>query len=96
MTKIAELPVFDPAEFIDNPEDAAAYFSAVIDEGDPSELAKALGVIARAKGMSQIAEQTGLTREALYKALRDGAQPRFDTVRRVCKALGLHLTVDAA
>lgn len=56
---------------------------------------RALGVVARARGMTQVAQDAGLAREALYKALRPGAQPRFDTVQRVCAALGLRLTVTA-
>jgi len=65
-------------------------------ENDAGLLAAALGDIARARGMSQIAEAAGLTREALYKALRPGAQPRFDTIARVCAALGMRLTVEPA
>ncbi len=65
----------------------------VIEEGDAGELARALGVAARARGMAQIAEESGIGREALYKALRADAQPRFDTISRVCKALGVKLVV---
>lgn len=64
----------------------------VIDEQDPAELAHALGVVTRARGMSQISQAAGITREALYKALRPGANPRFDTIHRVCAALGVKLT----
>lgn len=91
MTKIADLPTFDMAEHLKTDEDVAAYLSLVLEEDDPSELAHALGVIARARGMSEIASASGLTREALYKALRPGSQPRFDTIRRVCAALGVRL-----
>ena len=63
----------------------------VIEEGDASELAYALGVAAKARGMSEIAKAAGLTREALYKALRSNAHPRFDTISRVCGALGVRL-----
>ena len=59
-------------------------------------LAAALGDIARAKGMAEISQKSGLTREALYKALRPGAQPRFDTIQRVCGALGVRLKVEPA
>ena len=72
-------------------EDIAAYVTMVIEEGDSSELAHALGVAARARGMSEIAQAAGLTREALYKALRPNAHPRFDTINRVCTALGVRL-----
>lgn len=91
MTKIADLPTFDMAEHLKTDEDVAAYLSLVLEEDDPSELAHALGVIARTRGMSEIASASGLTREALYKALRPGSQPRFDTIRRVCGALGVRL-----
>lgn len=91
MTKIADLPTFDMAEHLTTDEEVAAYLSVVLEEEDPAELAHALGVIARARGMTEIASASGLTREALYKALRPGSQPRFDTIRRVCSALGVRL-----
>jgi probable addiction module antidote protein len=91
----AELPVFDAAEYLDSEEAVAEYLTAMIEEGDPAMLAAALGDIARARGMSEIAKASGLTREALYKALRPNAQPRFDTVSRVCAALGVRLVAQA-
>ncbi len=94
--KIRDLPEFDAAEYLDNEEAVAEYLSAVLEEDDPGLLAAALGDIAKARGMADIASASGLTREALYKALRPGAQPRFDTVSRVCRALGLKFTVRAA
>lgn len=90
-TKISDLPEFDMARQLKSEEDIAAYVTMVIEEGDSSELAHALGVAARARGMSEIAQAAGLTREALYKALRPNAHPRFDTVNRVCVALGVRL-----
>lgn len=93
--KISELPDFDPAEHIKDEADIAAYLTLVIEGGDSSELAHALGIIARARGMSDIAKASGITREALYKALRPDAQPRFDTVSRVCAALGVKLVAQA-
>jgi probable addiction module antidote protein len=63
----------------------------VLEDGDPSLLIAALGDIARAKGMSEVSRESGLAREALYKALRAGAQPRFDTVMRVLRTLGVRL-----
>lgn len=90
-TPAADLPEFDPAEHLKDDADIAAYLSLVIEEGDAGELARALGVAARARGMAQIAEESGIGREALYKALRADAQPRFDTISRVCKALGVKL-----
>lgn len=89
--KIADLPTFDMAEHLKTEEDVAAYLTLVLEEEDPAELAHALGVIARARGMSEIATASGLTREALYKALRPGSKPRFDTISRVCAALGVRL-----
>jgi probable addiction module antidote protein len=90
-----ELPAFDAAEYLDSEEAVAEYLTAMIEEGDPAMLAAALGDIARARGMSEIAKASGLTREALYKALRPNAQPRFDTVSRVCAALGVRLVAQA-
>ncbi|BBO99803.1 addiction module antidote protein [Sulfuriferula nivalis] len=90
-TRIADLPEFDFTEHLKSEADIAAYLTIVLEEGDAAELAHALGVAARARGMSEIAAQSGLTREALYKALRSGAQPRFDTINRVCGALGVRL-----
>lgn len=94
--KIADLPEFDITEHLDSDQAIADYLTLVIEENDPSELAHALGVVARARGMTQVAQSAGLAREALYKALRPGAQPRFDTVQRVCAALGVKLTVTTA
>ena len=88
-TKVTELPEFDAAEFLDSEASVAAYLNDVMEANDASLLASALGDVARARGMAQIAEGAGITREALYKALRPGAEPRFDTVSRVCQALGL-------
>ena len=95
MAKTKTVP-WDPAEHLETEADMAAYLQVVMEDGDPALLAAALGDVARARGMTQIAEVAGLTREALYKALRPGAQPRFDTIARVCTALGLKLTVQPA
>jgi len=89
--RITELPDFDMADQLKSPEDIAAYLTLVIEEGDDAELAHALGVAARARGMTEVARAAGMTREGLYKALRPNAHPRFETVRRVCQALGVHL-----
>ena len=86
--KIADLPEFDMAEHIEIEADIAAYLNIVLEEGDALELAHVLGVIARAKGMADIAQKSGITREALYKALRPNAHPRFDTVNKVMHAMG--------
>lgn len=94
--RVANLPDFDPAEYLKDEEEIAAYLTAVLDEHDPRLLAAALGDIARARGMSEIAKASGLTREALYKALRPDASPRFDTISRVCTALGVRLVAQTA
>jgi probable addiction module antidote protein len=90
-TKISGLPDFDMAEHLKDEEDIAMYLSVILEENDPALLASALGDIARARGMSDIAKAAGVTREALYRALRPGAHPRFDTISRVCTALGVRL-----
>lgn len=89
--KVSDLPEFDMAEHLDGEQAVAEYLTIVMEENDPSALAHALGTVARARGMGDIAKAAGLGREALYKALRPGAQPRFDTVQRVCAALGVRL-----
>jgi len=94
--RVADLPVFDPAEHLRDEADIAEYLTQVIEGGDCSELAHALGVAARSRGMTEVAAASGLAGEALYKALRAGAQPRFDTVSRVCQALGVKLVVQPA
>jgi len=93
--KVAELPVFDPARYLGNERAMAAYLTDILEAEDPGLLASALGDIARARGMSEIAKAAGITREALYKALRPGSAPRLDTVKKVCAALGLRLVVEA-
>ncbi|MDR6585366.1 putative addiction module antidote protein [Herbaspirillum sp. BH-1] len=89
--KISDLPAFDAAAYLDSEEAIAAYLTDILAANDGGLLAAALGDIARARGMSDIAEAAGITREALYKALRPGSTPRFDTVNRVCAALGVRL-----
>ena len=90
-TNAADLRTFDITEMLQTDADIAEYLSVVIDDGDPAMLALTLGDIARARGMAQIAKDAGIGREALYKALRADASPRFDTIARVCKALGVKL-----
>lgn len=89
---------YDVAEHLRTPEEMAAYFEACLEEadGDAAFIAKALGDIARAKGMSQIARDTGLSRESLYKALSGDRSPGFDTILKVMGALGLKLHVEAS
>ncbi|MFM8548138.1 MAG: addiction module antidote protein [Betaproteobacteria bacterium] len=88
---VSNLPDFDMAEHLKTDEDVAEYLTTVLEENDSAELMHALGVIARARGMTEVARASGLTREALYKALRPTSQPRFDTIARVCTALGVKL-----
>jgi probable addiction module antidote protein len=84
---------YDVAEHLRTPEEMAAYLEACIEEshGDASFVAKALGDIARAKGMSAVAREAGLSRESLYKALSGDRMPGFDTILKVVKALGIEL-----
>lgn len=93
-TRVADLPDFDPAEHLKDDEDIAAYLTVILEDNDPALLAAALGDIARARGMTEIAKASGITREALYRALRPGAQPRFETISRVCTALGVQLVAE--
>ena len=84
---------YDVAEHLRTTEEMAAYLDACFEEadGDATFIAKALGDIARARGMSQIARETGLSRESLYKSLSGEHSPSFDTILKVTKALGIHL-----
>ena len=91
MPSIQSLSEFDAAPTLDSDTAVAAYLTDILEANDPALLATALGDIARARGMSEIAKASGLTREALYKALRPDAQPRFGTISRVCVALGVRL-----
>ena len=93
--RAANLPDFDFSEHLDSEQAIAQYLTAILEENNPALLAAALGDIARARGMGEIAKASGITREALYKALRPDAQPRFDTVSRVCAALGVKLVAQA-
>lgn len=85
---------FDPAEYLTSDEGIAEYISAALETEDAAFIADALGVVARAKGMSQIARDAGLGRESLYKALRSDGNPEFSTVLRVLHALGLKLATE--
>ena len=87
---------FDAAEYLGSEEAVAAYLSAVMEENDPDLLIAALGDIARARGMARLAEDSGLNRESLYKALRPGAKPRFETIFRIMKALNISMAVTAS
>jgi probable addiction module antidote protein len=87
---------WDVAEHLETDEDMAAYLEAALEEGDPALVAAALGDIARAKGMAQIARETGLGRESLYKALSPEGNPELGTVLKVVRALGLRLRATTA
>lgn len=93
-----EFKPFDAAEYLETPEDMAGYLDACLEEdnGDGVLIRKALGNIARAYGMSQIARDTGLGRESLYKALSTDGNPEFATIMKVIKALGLKLHASTA
>jgi len=91
--RIEEIPDFDFARHLDTEEKIAAYLDAVLEDNDMELLIAALGDVARARGMTQVAEDSGVSREALYRALKKDKKPRFETVSKVCTALGLRLTV---
>jgi len=88
----AKLLPFDAARYLTDDAAIAEYMTAVLEMDDPDLLLLALGDIARAKGMAQVAKDAGLGRESLYKALAPGAKPRFDTVIKVARALGVRLS----
>ena len=92
MTTIKTRP-FDAANYLTSEEDIAAYLSVVMEDGDPALLGAALGDIARARGMTQLARDTGLSRESLYKSLSGERAPNSDTLFKVIKALGFQLTL---
>jgi probable addiction module antidote protein len=96
MTKI-KTHLYDAAVYLTSEEACALYLQAVIDEseGDPTMIVTALGEIARARGMMQLASGTGITREGLYKALSQAGNPSFVTIMKVCKAMGLRLHAEA-
>lgn len=91
-----ETAPFDAAEYLSDDETIAEYLAAALDDPNPDMLLVAIGNVARARGMTQLAQDAGLGRESLYKALRPGAQPRYDTVVRVLRALGIQITVRKA
>ena len=82
---------FDAAEYLDDEETIAEYLNMALEDPNPEMLLVAVKNIARARGMTQLAQDTGLGRESLYKALSDGAKPRYDTVLKVVRALGVKL-----
>ena len=93
-----KLSRWDSAEYLKTDEDIQAYLEAVLEEGgdDPAYIVHALGVIARAKNMSQLARDAGLSREGLYKALSEEGNPTLSTVTKIAKALGLQIKIETA
>lgn len=87
-----KLVAFDAARYLDDDEAIAEYMTAVLETNDHDLLLLALGDVARARGMAQVAKDAGLGRESLYKALMPGAKPRFETVMKVARALGVKFT----
>jgi len=90
-----KLTEFDASAFLNNEEVIAEYLAAALEDGNPDMFLAAIGDVAKARGMSAIAEQTGLGRESLYKALAPGAKPRYDTILKVLSSLGVKLTITA-
>jgi probable addiction module antidote protein len=86
---------FDAAEYLDSAESIAAYLEVAFEDADPAVIADALGTIARAKGMTEVARKTGLSRESLYKALSAEGNPEFATILKVMRALDLKITARA-
>ncbi|MBX9864648.1 MAG: putative addiction module antidote protein [Hyphomicrobium sp.] len=84
---------FDASEYLENESEVAAYIAEAMLTQDVEHIAHAIGVAAKVRGMTQIAERTGLSRESLYRALSAGGSPKFDTIQRVLEALDLQLTV---
>lgn len=89
-----EVTSFDLSTFLDSDEAICEYLTQVLDEGDMEEAKRALGYVAKARGMTSISEQTGLGRESLYKTLKPETKPRFDTVLRILHATGMRLKVE--
>lgn len=91
--KIKKAKKWYASEYLESEDDIAAYLNAALEDGDTSVIATALGDIARAKGMTQLSKETGITRDGLYKALSPTGNPSFDMVQKVVKAFGLKLDV---
>ena len=87
------LTPFDAAEFLDSEESISAYLAALLEEGNPKAFAAGLGDVARARGMSQVARDAGVSRESLYRALSGEGNPEFGTILKVMRALGLQIDV---
>jgi len=93
MAKVTE---FDPSLYLEDEETIAEYLTAALEDDDPNVFLAAVGHVAKARGMSVIARDTGLGRESLYKALTPGAKPRYETIQKVLHSLGVKIRVSAA
>jgi len=93
MTTKVRLSSWDAADYLDTAEDMALYLNAALEENDPSLIAAALGDIARSKGMSAIARETGLSRETLYRSLSPSGNPELGTILKVAECLGLRFRI---
>lgn len=91
-----KVSTFDAAQYLDNEKVMAAYLKEVMETGDNELFLSALGDIAKARGMTEVAKASGLSRESLYKAVRPGSKPQYETIDRIVHALGLKLTVSPA
>lgn len=89
-----ETSKFDIADYLDSNEMIAEYLNAVLEEGDNSDVIVAIGHIAKSIGMTKIADETGLSRPSLYKALSDGAKPQFGTIMKVLRAIGGNIQIN--
>lgn len=85
---------FDIADYLDSKEMIAEYLNTVLEDGDNADIINAIGNIAKAMGMTKIAEETGLSRPSLYKALSEGSKPQFETIMKVLKAIGGQIQVN--
>ncbi|WP_421977323.1 addiction module antidote protein [Roseivirga seohaensis] len=88
-----EITKFDIAEYLEDDASIAEYLNTVLEDGDTEDILAALGHVAKARGMTKIAEETGLSRPSLYKALSKGSKPQFDTILKVLRAVGGNLNI---
>ena len=95
MAKVKVAP-FDASEYLDNEEVIAEYLTAALEDSNPEVFLIAVANVAKARGIAKVAQDSGLGRESLYKALAPGAKPRYETVRKLMDALGVKLTVTAS
>jgi len=89
-----ETTKFDIADYLDSKEMIAEYLNAVLEEGNDAQIIVAIGNVAKAIGITKIAEETGLSRPSLYKALSEGAKPRFETIMKILKAIGGQIQIN--